>query len=106
MLRVTFILHLMLSCTALSYSHKNRAAELKAFDCSPSAEGLHRRNFLAATAAAPLSFGVLASSPRVASAIEDLVDYKDEECKFSIKVPANWERSVQTLRPKEACFIH
>ena len=106
MLRLTLVLHLMLSCTALSYSHQNRAAVLRAFDGPPSAEGLHRRNFLAAAAAAPCSLGVLSSSPKVASAAEELVYYKDEECKFSIKVPVSWERSIQTLPDRRKLVLY
>lgn len=103
MLYVSSTLALLLSCTALSYNHQN---QFRAFDGSLPAGGSSRRSFLATTGAAPYSIGLLTSSPKVVSAAEDLIDYKDDELKFSIKVPAGWEKSVQSLPDRRELVLY
>jgi hypothetical protein len=56
-----------------------------------------RRGFLASASAAALASTSWLIGPQIAGAEEDLVDYQDADCKFSIKVPAGWEKSVQSL---------
>lgn len=65
-----------------------------------------RRRFLDITAAAVFSAGSLLSSPAEALAAEDLIDYKDDDFKFGIKVPANWERTVQSLPDRRKLVLY
>ena len=60
-------------------------------------EGETRRGFLAAATAAALTPTLFLLGPQAAHAGEDLVDFQDAECKFSIGVPAGWEKTVQNL---------
>lgn len=66
-----------------------------------------RRGFLSSASAAVLATAPILLGPQYVFAEEDLVDYQDAECKFSIKVPSGWEKSVQSLpdRRKIVLFV-
>lgn len=83
----------LLLCTiaATSYSPHSKVSSQTPMGLSSPIET--RRGFLSSASVAST---FLLIGPQVAMA-EDLVDYEDLECKFSIKIPAGWEQSIQSL---------
>ena len=67
---------------------------------------LSRRNLLASAAIASSTFWI---GPAKSLAADNLMEYKDDGCKFSLKVPSDWDQTVQELpfpdRRKIVLFI-
>ncbi len=96
---IRIVMFLLSAVAAVSYSHNSKVFS------PPSKET--RRGFLSlswdATFIASTS---ILLGPRAAFAEEDLVDYEDLECKFSIKVPTGWEKTVQSLPDRRKIVLY
>jgi hypothetical protein len=66
---------------------------------------ISRRNWLSSSVAAVAS-SLLLVNPSRANAADNLVEYKNTECKFSIKVPSGWENSIQELPDRRKIVLY
>jgi hypothetical protein len=44
--------------------------------------------------------------PSTVYAAEELINYEDEQCKFSMKVPSTWEKSTQSLPDRRKIVLY
>jgi hypothetical protein len=67
-----------------------------------------RRNILTSSLAAAFGAGVfsLVSFPATATAAPTLEKYEDTQCKFSINLPSEWTKSIQTLPDRRTITLY
>lgn len=107
MMKVSLLLLLQLTAVAVAYSPLSPVPQTKASFTSPPGGGgeTSRRNLLASVALGTSAF-LIDPSKAFAATSNNLVELKDEVRKFTIKVPSDWDKTIQGLPDRRQITLY